>query len=201
MEIEFKFEVDDFTRLPDWTTVPGVVEVGDAEVRDLDAQYLDTDDWTLAHAGYALRRRTGGPDAGWHLKGPREGHGRSEEQWPLTDGMEIPPAVRARIDEITDGELKPLARIRNTRTAYALRTATGELLAEFADDHVTTRDERLGTERSWREWEVELGPGTPTGPRDLQTFAAIVAGIQAAVRTVGGKPSTANSKLARALGF
>jgi len=58
VEVEEKFDVDDVTPLPDWAALPGVAAVGEPEVRELDARYLDTAELTLAHAGYALRRRS-----------------------------------------------------------------------------------------------------------------------------------------------
>ena len=64
VEVELKFDVDEATPLPDWSALPGVAGVGEPEVRQLDAIYLDSDDLALAHAGYAVRRRTGGPDEG-----------------------------------------------------------------------------------------------------------------------------------------
>ncbi len=69
VEIELKFDADDDTPLPDFTQLPGVASVGAPELRELDARYLDTAEYALASAGYALRRRSGGPDAGWHITG------------------------------------------------------------------------------------------------------------------------------------
>jgi inorganic triphosphatase YgiF len=198
VEVELKFDVDEITALPDWSALPGVVSVGVGEVRELDALYLDTAYHALARAGYALRRRTGGPDAGWHIKGPRDGHGRAETQWPLTGDDTVPDAVRAAYAGVTEADVSPLARIRNTRVAYALRDADGGLVAEFADDRVQTRDERSGVERGWREWEVELGHAGPHDDAGRETFFRAVA---AAVSAVGGRPAASASKLARALGF
>ena len=83
VEVERKFDADAETPLPDWSGVPGIASVDPAEIRELDARYLDTADRHLARSGFALRRRTGGHDEGWHLKGPREGDGRVELGWPL----------------------------------------------------------------------------------------------------------------------
>src|SRR4051794_15937620 len=68
VEVERKYDVDDSTPLPSWDALPGLASVGEPEVRDLDARYFDTSDHALGRAGYALRRRSGGPDAGWHIK-------------------------------------------------------------------------------------------------------------------------------------
>lgn len=195
IEIELKFDVDAETVLPDWSVVPGVAAVSDPEVRELDAAYYDSADASLARAGYALRRRTGGPDAGWHIKGPRVGDARVELHWALGEDGVVPEGARAALADVTTSPLHPLARIRNTRVAYELRDAAGAVVAEFADDHVSTRDERSGVERAWREWEVELGPGAEELDR-----AILFAAVEAAVHAAGGRAAASESKLARALG-
>ena len=106
VEVELKYDVDEAMPLPDWSRMP-VASVGEAEPRELDAMYLDTAELGLAYAGYALRRRTGGPDEGWHLKGPRdEGGGRVELQWPLGPEDEIPEGVVEAISGIV-GDADP----------------------------------------------------------------------------------------------
>lgn len=199
LEIELKFDVDDTTPLPDWSALPGVATVGEPELRDLDALYLDSDDLALAHAGYAVRRRTGGPDEGWHIKGPRGAEGgRLEQQWPLGAEGEIPDAVTQAISAVAPvRDLAPIARIRNRRTAYALLDAGRAVVAEFVDDHVVAVDERAGIERSWREWEFELASGAPTGEEER---AALLAAAEAAVYAAGGRAAASDSKLARTIG-
>lgn len=199
VEIELKFDVDDDTALPDWTGLPGVASIGAAEPRDLDARYLDTDDLALAHAGYAVRRRSGGPDEGWHIKGPRGAEGgRVELHWPLGETDEIPDAVAQALASVTTASgFAPIARIRNARTAYALLDADGGLVAEFVDDRVVATDERAGVDRRWREWEFELGPAAPA---DSGARAALLAAADAAVRAAGGRAAASDSKLARTLG-
>jgi hypothetical protein len=197
VEIELKFDADDDTPLPDWAALPGVASVGVAELRELDARYFDTPEYALASAGYALRRRSGGPDAGWHVKGPRIGGGRVELGWPLgeTDVETVPDAVLSAVETVTQNELRLIARILNTRTAYALRAADGGLVAEFVDDRVTATDVRTGAVRTWREWEIELGPAASADPR------AFFAAVSDAVHAAGGRPAASASKLARALGY
>jgi inorganic triphosphatase YgiF len=195
IEVELKFDVDDEAVAPDWSGVPGVVSVSAPDRRDLDAAYFDTADAALARAGYALRRRTGGPDQGWHIKGPRIGDARVELHWPLDEEGVVPDGARAALADVTTAPLHPLARIRNTRVAYELRDAAGAVVAEFADDHVSTRDERSGVQRTWREWEVELGPGA-----DGLDRAALFAAVTRAVQAAGGRAAASDSKLARALG-
>lgn len=200
LEVERTYDVEDDTALPDWTALPGVAAVGDAEVRQLDARYLDTEDLALARARVALRRREGGPDAGWHVK-ISAADGRHEWHWPLDaapapgdDGVvAVPEDVVGAVARWAAGPFLPLARIRNRRTAYALRDADGALVAEVVDDRVTAVAERRGTQTSWREWEVELGPAAPADT------AAFFAAVDGAVRSVGGWPAASDSKLGRAI--
>lgn len=195
-EVERKYDADADTALPDWSGIPGVIRVTDGEARELDARYLDTADGALARNGIALRRRTGGPDAGWHIKGPRQGDGRLELGWPLSDADRLPAAVAEMVAQWTDAELQPIARIENSRTAFHLLGAEGAI-AEFVDDHVRATDLRTGIRREWREWEMELGPAAPADPDERNAFFAAV---EAAVFAAGGREPSSGSKLARALG-
>jgi CYTH domain len=156
VEIESKYDVDDGTPVPDWSGIPGIARVGDAEPRDLDARYVDTVDGALARVGVAVRRRQGGPDEGWHVKAPAPG-GRSETHWPLgeigdaDEAPVVPEEIQDAVAAWAHGPFLPLARVRNHRTAYALLDADGGLVAEFVDDRVRARDERQGTESAWRD--------------------------------------------------
>lgn len=203
VEVEAKYDVDDDTPLPDWSALPGVTRIGEPEPRDLDARYLDTPTAELARAGVAVRRRLGGPDAGWHVKGPAEGGGRTETQWPLEDDVDpdadpvVPAAVQDAVSSIARPPFTALARVRNHRTAYSLQDAEGREVAEFVDDRVRARDERRDAESSWREWEVELGPAAP---HDEAARTAFFAAVDAAVFAAGGRPAASGSKLARTLG-
>lgn len=197
VEVERKYDVDGGTPLPEWRGVPGVDAVSDGELRELDARYFDTADATLSRAGVALRRRTGGPDAGWHIKGPREGDGRLEIGWPLGEDDTVPADVTETLSRWTTDPLTPLARIENTRTAYLLTGPEG-VVAEFVDDHVRATDLRQDVRREWREWEVELGPAAPA---DAAGREALFAAVESAVFAAGGRDAASGSKLARALGF
>ena len=206
VEVERKYDVDDATPLPEWQGLPGVQDVSLGEARELDARYFDTAQGALARAGVALRRRTGGPDAGWHIKGPREGDGRLELGWPLHEGDldeadvsgdVIPDAVATTVARWTTEPLTPLARIENARTAYLLTGPPG-VVAEFVDDRVHATDLRRGRRRAWREWEMELGPAAPVDPAEREVFFTAV---ERAVHAAGGRDSVSGSKLARALGF
>ena len=203
LEIERKYDVDASTPLPDWSELPGVARVDEPEPRELDARYLDTADGHLAGSRTALRRRRGGPDAGWHIKRSTP-EGKLETHFPLDEMTDaeaapvVPDAVLAALAEIAAPPFIVLARIRNSRTAYALRDAAGGVVAEFVDDRVTATDVRRGVETSWREWELELGPAAPA---DLAGRAALFAAADARVTAAGGRVSASASKLGRALGL
>lgn len=197
IEIERKFDVDAGTPVPDWTRIDGVVRVSDGEPRALDAVYYDTDARDLARAGVAVRRRTGGPDAGWHIKGPLVDGGRLELGWPLDEGDTVPDEVVAELTAWTTDPLSPLARIENDRTAYELLGADGGAIAEFVDDRVRATDLRAGRTRAWCEWEVELRQPAPT---DRGEREALLAAIDEVALSSGARAPQSASKLARALG-
>ncbi|MFS0867732.1 CYTH domain-containing protein [Microbacterium sp. 179-B 1A2 NHS] len=202
LEIERKYDVDEDTPLPDWAALPGIASVDAPEVRELDARYLDTSDGALGRARVALRRRVGGPDEGWHIKRVTPA-GKAESRWPLDEadaGTEpVPPAeIVAALAEVAAPPFTVLARIRNSRTAYALRDGGGGLVAEFVDDRVTATDERAGRESSWREWELELGPAAPADERSRDDLFARADDL---VRAAGGRVAASGSKLGRALGL
>lgn len=194
VEIEVKLDVEADTPTPDWRELEGVASVGEPETRDLDARYFDTSGFALANAGYALRRRTGGHDEGWHLKGPRTGAGRVELGWPLGEGESMPAGLRAHVATVTDDPVRPIARVRNRRVATALLDEQGGVVAEFLDDHVETVDEATGTVRRWREWEIELGPAAP------QDATGFLAAVEQVARDAGARPALSESKIGRALG-
>ncbi|SES45238.1 CHAD domain-containing protein [Streptomyces sp. yr375] len=188
-EIERKYESDD-SGLPDLTGVAGVVSVLDKGVAELDATYYDTSDLRLAAASITLRRRTGGSDAGWHLKLPVSPGVRDEVHAPLSDTVpeELAGLVRARVRE---GQLVPVVRLRSSRDVRDLVDVEGRLLAEASVDAV--RADRLfgGTgSAQWTEIEVELADGGDP---------ALLDKVEKRLRKAGVRPSKSSSKLARAL--
>ncbi|MGW7382590.1 CYTH and CHAD domain-containing protein [Streptomyces sp. NPDC054794] len=188
-EIERKYESDD-SGLPDLTGVGGVANVLDKGVVELDATYHDTADERLARSSITLRRRTGGSDAGWHLKFPVSTGVRDEIQAPLSDTLpeELAALVRSRV---RDAELIPVVRLRSARDLRHLVDADGTLLAEVSVDAV--RAERLtegGGTAQWTEIEVELADGVETTLLDK---------VEKRLRKAGVRPSDSPSKLARAL--
>ncbi len=196
--------MSEVTRIPDLAALPGVARVAPTELRSLDAIYFDTADFALARRAVALRRRTGGPDEGWHVKSSAP-EGRHEWGWPLDDSLSSDPLAMAVPDEVCaavadwcgDTELRPIARVRNERHAILLHDASGAVVAEYVDDHVEATDLQTGNVARWREWEVELGPAAPADDRGRAEFFGAV---DAVVAAVGGVPAASGSKLERALG-
>ena len=78
--------------------LPGVSALASTSHQQLSAIYYDTADLRLTREKITLRRRTGGPDDGWHMKIPA-GQGRTELRCPLQDPHTVPQelvdAVRA----------------------------------------------------------------------------------------------------------
>ncbi|MFF4724785.1 CHAD domain-containing protein [Streptomyces mirabilis] len=192
-EIERKYEgppAGGDAPLPDLTDVPGVSGVIDKGVAELDATYYDTADQRLATASLTLRRRTGGDDAGWHLKLPVSEGVRDEIRAPLSDTVpeDLTALVRSRIRE---AELVPVVRLLSARDIRHLVDASGTLLAEVSVDRV--RAERLSGgagSAEWTEIEVELADdGDP----------AFLDKVEKKLRKAGIKRSASASKLAKAL--
>ncbi|MEU4656669.1 CYTH and CHAD domain-containing protein [Streptomyces sp. NPDC023723] len=193
-EIERKYEAPDADGdgggLPDLTGVAGVATVADRGVAHLDATYYDTADERLAAHGITLRRRTGGSDAGWHLKLPVAPGEREEIHAPLSDTLpdELAGLVRSRVRA---AELLPVVRLRSDRAVRDLLDARGRLLAEVGLDSVHA--ERLSGgvgDVHWTEIEVELADGGDPAFLDK---------VDKRLRKAGVRPSAAASKLARAL--
>ncbi|AMW10466.1 metal-binding protein [Streptomyces qaidamensis] len=187
-EIERKYESAD-SGLPDLTGVAGVAAVVDKGVAHLDATYYDTGDERLAASSVTLRRRTGGSDAGWHLKFPVAPGVRDEIHAPLSDTLpdDLAALVRSRV---RDSELLPVVRLRSDRDVRHLLDADSRLLAEMSVD--TVHAERLtgGGEARWTEIEVELADGGDP---------ALLDKVEKRLRKAGVRPSASSSKLARAL--
>ena len=78
LEVERKFDADESTQPPSFDGIAEVGRVEHAETQSLDAVYFDTPSRDLAINRVTLRRRTGGLDAGWHLKLPAGPDARTE---------------------------------------------------------------------------------------------------------------------------
>ncbi|GIF19263.1 CHAD domain-containing protein [Actinoplanes tereljensis] len=189
-ETERKYDVPDGFVLPSLVGTAGIRDITGAETHDLDATYFDTDELTLLQNRRTLRRRTGGGDAGWHLKTPGAGQSRTEHRVPLNGGDKntVPAELHGQVRALSRREiLKPVARLRTHRIETPLRDAKGRTLALIAQDQV--RAESGGKEQRWQEIEVELVDGD----------AKVLEAVEKRLLSVGATPAAGPSKVARAL--
>ncbi|MFD0482703.1 CHAD domain-containing protein [Kineococcus sp. GCM10028916] len=202
-EIEVKYEFAPDAELPPLAALLPEVDatglrVGDRGEFVLDAVYFDTPDLRLSGARTTLRRRTGGVDAGWHLKTPGDDGARLERRVPLGRAVRtVPVALRRLVEALTAGQaLVPVVRLSTHRSVQTVLDASGRRLLELADDRVEAH--RLlpaggsgepGAGQTWREVELELLDG------DRAVFDA----VDAALRAAGLVVSTSPSKVGRVL--
>ena len=192
-EIERKYAVTDSRPIPPLASLSGVARVQRPRVFALEAVYFDTAELSLDEQHITLRRRTGGDDAGWHLKLPVSADERSELHEPLGTDPELVPARLRRIVAVhTRGSaLVPVVNLKTRRTVRRLLGPNDEILGLFCDDEVTA--ERLvpsSLTQSWREWELELVDGDSSLLDAADTLFA----------AAGVLRSDSPSKLAHALG-
>ena len=199
LEIETKLEIDPDTVLPPLAGRKRLAAVGAAGVSEpithhLDAVYYDTDRLDLLRSKITLRRRTGGSDAGWHLKLPAVEGARTEIGLPLSagDGETVPAEIGRLVLGAARGRtLTPVGRVVNERTVRHLLDASGAVLIEVADDHVTGISLADDRTHRWREVEAEIVEGTRE--QLAATVDVLVSG--------GARPASSPSKLARALDY
>ena len=216
LELEVKLAVDAETKPPKLSLIDATLSPISTTTHELSAIYFDTADLRLTRSKITLRRRTGGKDAGWHVKLPGESGGRRELQHPLSDGTGSGNGVGSDADTVPEPlldavrdvlgpvhpPLKPIARVDNRRveTVIGVRypdPADSLAVAEFCDDHVSAESYLPGgTASEWREWELELTDaiaGTPAGERLLSRATE-------AMLAAGARRADSPSKLATALG-
>ncbi|MER6364006.1 CYTH and CHAD domain-containing protein [Kitasatospora sp. NPDC001527] len=185
---------------------PGVAAVERGERQDLDAVYYDTPDLRLLRRRITLRRRSGGGDAGWHLKLPMDADARREVALPLEaagpDG--VPQELALLVAAYARGAgLGPVAHLCTHRAETVLRDDRGEALARITEDRVTARvctdgppgaaGDGAGPDAEpigWTEFEVELDHGP----------AALLDALDEVLTDAGLVRSPWPSKLARVLG-
>lgn len=188
VETELKYEADE---LPPLRDLPGVSDVDGPTEERLSAVYFDTADLRLARHGATLRRRTGGADAGWHLKVPVGGDSRVELRLPLgpKSASNAPPGELAELTfgMVRGADIRPVAQIKTKRRIWRLAGDAGPL-AEVAHDRVRARRLDGSTDgQEWQEVEVELAsPGAAPA-------------LDRALRRAGLRRSEHRSKLARVL--
>ncbi|MGK3649645.1 CHAD domain-containing protein [Pseudarthrobacter enclensis] len=206
LEVEKKYDVGSDAQVPPLEGLPGVARVGEPHTAHLEAVYFDTGARTLHRRRITLRRRTGGTDAGWHLKLPPESAapspepaGRLELHAPLGRPDAVPDSLLAHVKAFLRGApVLPVVRLKTERTTYPLYGADGVHLADLADDKVAAEVLAGGQDpgadeprlQEWREWELELVHG------DAGLFAQADPVLSAA----GATPAGHASKLAKALG-
>jgi CHAD domain-containing protein len=196
-EIERKLRVHALFELPDLTAADcGVARVEPLPERDMTAIYFDTPDLRLFRSRITLRRRSGGPDEGWHLKLPVAGSGaktRDEIHLPLEEQVEADWTVPEEFIDLTTAvtrgyTLLPVATLRTTRRPFMLFDTAGNEIAEMVDDTVSILDGTRVAER-FREIEIEARGENPH----------LIDDVAAALIALGAIPGE-TSKAARALG-
>jgi CHAD domain-containing protein len=204
LEVERKFDVVESTVTPSFEGIAAVARVQTVPTESLDAIYFDTPTQDLARNKITLRRRTGGHDAGWHLKLPAGPDARTEIRTPL--GSEADDAVPSELLDVVlaivrDQPVKPVARITTQRESQVLYGSAGTALAEFSNDHVTawsagTADSADSgpVEQEWREWELELAES------DEDADPELLSRLSNRLLDAGAEPAGHASKLARVLG-
>jgi CHAD domain-containing protein len=205
VEVERKFDVGESTGSPSFAGIAEIVRVERAPAQALDAVYFDTPARDLASKRITLRRRTGGEDAGWHLKLPAGPDARTEVRAPLgtanggEDGSheDVPTElIDVVLAIVRDRKLGPVARITTMREVHRLCGADGVVLAEFCDDQVTAlraaTPDAPAVEQRWREWELEL-----VGP---EANSELMDRLSNRLLGAGATPAGHGSKLARVLG-
>lgn len=190
VEVERKYAVPEGGAAPDLSALGSV---SPARLDILVADYYDTPELALLNAHVTLRRRTGGEDAGWHLKTPGFGDLRNEIRMPLKRGRRIPAAMRDEVAAIVgERPLLPVVRIRTERTTTDFYGEDGSIRAEIVSDLVdaTVLRDDVTVRDSWSEIEVELA-----AKERETTFEE----IESVLAQAGIERSTSSSKLAHIL--
>ena len=164
--------------------------------------YYDTADLRLIRVGITLRRRTGGEDAGWHLKLPAGTDTWDEIRLPLTapggrraatphaTAGAVPKELAALVRAWTRGAaLAPVVRLQTSRRVLRLLDGAGQALAEIVADHVSAEPADGSAATWWDEIEAELVTGGP----------ALLTAIDTRLRRAGARPAGTATKLQRAL--
>ena len=162
-EVEFKFRVAaDF----DLTSIlnsffAGEIAATPDQPRTMSATYFDTPSAALLRWGITMRNRTGGTDAGWHLKLPTFGEKATKGatkriELHASGDMEHPPAQFMSVIGILlrDSDVTPIARVDTERKPFYI-VRDQEHIIEVVDDQVAVFQGEDKVD-SFREIEVEL---------------------------------------------
>ncbi|TNC21309.1 CYTH and CHAD domain-containing protein [Amycolatopsis alkalitolerans] len=189
-EVERKYELPPGRELPALSGLPGVTTETSPETFTLDATYYDTADLRLLRGGLTLRRRTGGDDAGWHLKIPAGTDARTEVRLPLAETLAVPHDLASLVRSYARAmPLEPQATIHTERTRRRLLDEHGVMRAEVVLDRVRATGPG-GRTHEWAEVEVEqAADGRP-----------LADAIESRLRAAGITRSSSPAKLVRVLG-
>ena len=203
VEIERKYDIDGQASLPRLNGVSGVARVRYRPPMALEAVYFDTADRDLSANDVTLRRRTGGTDAGWHVK-IGKGDRRIEMQSPLgSEELSVPRRILDLVRVHVRGKaLTQIARLNTLRSVVDLMDGQGHPLAEVSDDQVAAMSVGFRAEsrvQHWREWEVEvIDAGRVTSSAGgTQDF---LDGVGQVLETAGARVSAAGSKVEKVVG-
>lgn len=183
-EVEWQFDALDVRPVRNWLENrshwdgPAVASRVDREISDT---YLDTDDWRLYRAGYALRVRRMGDgeleatmksldsvDGASGLRRRREISGRVESAEPETLGQ-APGLLGEYLRSLVGpAHLRPIFTVNTRRSAYAL-SLHGTRVGEVVLDETEIPLEEGGDPARLRRVEVELDADTAETP-DLEDF-------------------------------
>ena len=199
LEIERTYDLSADAALPDLVGAGRIMQTDTQEPFELDATYWDTQRYDLVAAHVTVRRRTGGHDAGWHIKRAESDTVRHEEHFPLTEDPDTVPVevLAALFTERRGRGLHPVVRITTTRTVTRLLDEDGDQVGELADDQVVAErldDDAPAHPTTWREVEVEAVEGV-----DPQIAHELFAALDGRFAAVGAGPAAVASKLARGL--
>lgn len=147
-EVEWQFDASDLRVVERWLkdrSSGGEISVSDGQTRRISDTYLDTRDWRLYRAGFALRLRQRGRQVEATMKSLEATSGktglreRREISEPIQEAaansvLEASGPVGERVRILAgSNDLTPIFRIRTRRDAYAL-TSEGETIGEIALD-------------------------------------------------------------------
>lgn len=197
-ELELKFDVEHSHVLPQDFIVSGFFVCND-ETFDLVTTYYDTVKGDLAQTRAALRHRTGGADAGWHVKIKAEqNYPNIEYFWEDDKRNSLPPLGALELLTERVGyrltSVNKIATLESERRQLTLCDENRRPVALLVDDHVSASNHLKPAEKYstkiWREWELELVQGAH--PEELQK-------IVPALLAAGAVPSKSTSKIGRAM--
>jgi len=184
-ETERKYDAPPGAALPDLADLPEVAAESDPEEQTLRADYYDTDDLRLIRSGITLRRRTGGTDAGWHLKLPLGGDSRIE--------IRLPPG---RASRQVPAELAKLVRDRAAAPAS---------MAELGAYYEQIRPRLYACDEAKQALRLTFHPPVPDGNRVLKLGLPPVSALAFSTlprwaRRMYGRPSGPLSDMAATAG-